>query len=142
VNGDNQQLEAFLGELNAEIGWEWKWEKLNRFQLVGSHWVTWIARILVLAMSTYAATNYKKDASWLPPVLVLVAVLSVTNVGMPLLASALMLRQRQEVHDRNARAYCVIKTQLLSGQITLAQAVARYADIRRKPTEPDIRQTP
>lgn len=142
MNGDDQQLGAFLGELNAEIGWEWKWEKQNRFLLFGSNWVTWSARILVLGLSTYAATNYQKDASWLSPILLLVAVLSVTNVGVPLLASALRLQQRQEVHDRNARAYCVIRTQLLSGQITLAQAVARFADIRRNPTEPIIRQTP
>ena len=60
MNGDDQQLGAFLSELNAEIGWEWKWEKQNRFLLFGSNLVTWSARILVLGLSTYAATNYQK----------------------------------------------------------------------------------
>ncbi len=64
------------------------------------------------------------------------------NVALPLLSMKLKFQQRQEVHARLAREYCVIETEFLAGKISLETTVERFSEIRRKPTERIIRETP
>ncbi|MFI5303410.1 MAG: hypothetical protein ACHQYP_01330 [Nitrospiria bacterium] len=140
VNSD-EQMKAFLTELESEIGWEWHWEKRHRRWTWGVNWATWVARVFLLALSTYQLSSYSKT----PPelwVLFSVAFLSVMNMGLPLLSVTFRFQQRQEVHDRHAREYAVIKVEILSGRITFDQAVERFTEIRRQPTEAVIRRTP
>ena len=137
----NDQDKAFLEELDREIAWEWKWEKRHRRWGWGINWTTWLARLLLLALSSYQANRPAAQSAqaWIPLSL---AVLAMLNVALPLLAYTFRFQQRQEVHDGNAREYCVIRVQFLSGLLGLADAVNRFADIRRTPTEKTIRGTP
>lgn len=137
----DENVKAFLEELDREIGWEWRWEKRHRRWGWGVNWATWVARVLILGASTYQLSSRQKGVD---EVLVTgcVALLSVLNIGLPLLAFTFRFQQRQEVHDRNARAYAVIRVELVSGLITLREAADRFKEIRSQPTEKTIRSTP
>lgn len=134
-------VEAFLAELDREIWWEWHWEKVNRGWMWATNWGIWIARVLLLALGTYVVTDFGR-ATAQPWVAFSIAALAVMNIGLPLLSITFKFQQRQEVHDRNAREYSVIRVELEAGQIRLEQAVERFKEIRRRPTEVVIRQTP
>jgi len=133
-------MDAFLTELDSEIRWEWRWEKQNRHGTQILNWGTWVARVLLLGLSTYQISSYNIDAVQLW-VLFSIAFLSVMNIGLPLLAVTFRFQQRQEVHDSQAREYSVIRVELLSGRISLEEAVDRFKAIRRQPTEAVIRRT-
>jgi hypothetical protein len=138
---DTDPEQAFIAELDSEIRWEWHWEKFNRRFYVATNWMIWGARFLLLALAAYQI-NIGKDAlsqSW---IIFSIATLAMLNVALPLLSFTHKFQQRQEVHDRNAREYCVIKTELLAGTILLNAAVERFKEIRRQPTEATIRRTP
>jgi hypothetical protein len=105
------------------------------------HWATWGSRVLLLGMSTYELNNYGKS----PPELwskLTRAILSVLNLGLPLMSAAFRFQQRQEVHDKVAREYSSLRVELVPGQITLEDAVRRFTETRRQPTEALIRRTP
>jgi hypothetical protein len=138
---DEKHLQAFIDELDCQIKWEWKHEKLHRKMMWYINWATWIARVLLLAFSTYELNNYGKAPSELWSKLT-IAVLSVMNLGLPLLSSTFRFQQRQEVHDSIAREFSSLRVELLSGQITLEEAVKRFAKSRKQPTEAIIRRTP
>ncbi|MDD4909621.1 MAG: hypothetical protein PHR44_02955 [Candidatus Omnitrophica bacterium] len=130
-----------MGELDSEIEWEWHWERFNRAFYVTVHWSVWVTRFLLLALATYQF-NLGKEATWHTWFVVSMVALSTFNIALPLLNAILRFQQRQEVHDRNAREYSIIKTEFLAGVITLNEAVVRFKEIRRKPTELTVRQTP
>lgn len=138
---DTEKREAFLRALGTETAWEWKWEKLHRKWWWGINWATWCARLFMLALawSLWSGGGKLSPPPWLAFSL---ALLSMLNVALPLLMYSFRFPQRQEVHDRNAREYECIKVQLDAGQIDLTEAVRRFTEIRRKPTEPAIRSTP
>ena len=140
INPTEQHQEAFISELDREIWWEWHWEKRHRRWTWGVNWAGWVARVLLLALSTYQLSTYGKSPVQLP-VIFFIALLSMLNVGLPLLAVTFRFQQRQEVHDRIARAYSVIRVELLSGRISLDNAVRRFKEIREQPTELVIRRT-
>ena len=137
---NRENMDAFLTELDSEIRWEWRWEKQNRHGTQILNWGTWVARVLLLGLSTYQISSYNIDAVQLW-VLFSIAFLSVMNIGLPLLAVTFRFQQRQEVHDSQAREYSVIRVELLSGRISLEEAVDRFKAIRRQPTEAVIRRT-
>lgn len=138
---DEKLVDAFVEELDREIHWEWRWEKKHRRWTWAVNWAGWVARLLILALTTYQLNSYSKGP---PPVwlLGLVVVLSLLNLGLPLLAVTFRFQQRQEVHDRNAREYSVIRLEVVTQQIALAEAVQRFKELRRQPTEVLIRRTP
>lgn len=68
--------------------------------------------------------------------------LALLNLALPQLASTFKFQQRQEIYDWHARCYSAIRVQFLSGQIDLANAVARFTEVSQKPTESVIRGTP
>jgi hypothetical protein len=103
------QKEAFMSELESEIWWEWHWEKLNRRLYVYVGWGNWIVRLLLLAFASYQIELTKNNASYSAWVTFCVAVLSMLVVALPLLSTTMKFQQRQEVHDRNAREYSVIR---------------------------------
>ena len=70
------------------------------------------------------------------------ALFSMLNVALPLISFTFRFPQRQEIHDRTARAYDIIRTELRAEQISLAEAVDHYKKIREQPTEPLVRKTP
>lgn len=136
-----KHLQAFIDELDCQIKWEWRHEKLHRKMMWYINWATWAARVLLLAMSTYELNNYGRAAPQLWSKFT-IAILSVLNLGFPLLAATFRFQQRQEVHDTIARDYSAIRLEVVSGQITLEEAVKRFSEIRRQPTEAIIRRTP
>ncbi len=138
---DINNRDLFISDLDGEIACEWHWERFNRGFYTAVHWSTWIARFLLLALATYQL-SLAKEAIWHFWFVSGMAVLSTFNIALPLLNVTLRFQQRQEVHDRNAREYSMIKTELLADTITLNEAVARFKEIRRKPTELIVRQTP
>ena len=133
---DHEQ--AFLEELDRETVWEWKWEKRHRKWGWGINWATWVARLFLLALSWYQVTAKSSDV-WIP---LLLALLSMLNIALPLLAFTFRFQQRQEVHDTHAREYSAIRVEFLSGQLALGEAVRKFTETRRKPTEKVIRTTP
>jgi hypothetical protein len=141
MTASKEHMDAFLTELDSEIRWEWRWEKQNRRWTQILNWATWVARVLLLALSTYQISSYNQGPVQ-PWVLFSIAFVSVMNIGLPLLAVTFRFQQRQEVHDRQAREYSVIRVELLSGRISLEDAVDRFKEIRRQPTEAVIRRTP
>ncbi len=141
MNTPVERKSAFLEELDREIAWEWKWEKHNRRCGVGINWSAWVARLLLLAFCFYLANRSSSQPvnSWFSLSL---AILSLLNVALPLLAYTFRFQQRQEVHDSNARKYNVIRVAYLSDQLSIGEALSRFAEIRKKPTEKTIRNTP
>jgi hypothetical protein len=140
-DANSSHEKAFIEELDREIGWEWKWEKRHRYWNWGVNWATWLARLFLLAFSWYQLTGARagEDISW---VVFWLAFLSMFNIALPLLAYTFRFQQRQEVHDTHAREYCAIRVEFLSGQIRLSDAVQKFTQTRRKPTEKVIRATP
>jgi hypothetical protein len=136
-----QHFEAFIEDLDYQIKWEWRHEMLHRKMMWYLNWATWAARVLLLAMSTYELNNYGKIAPELWSKLT-IAILAVLNLGFPLLSATFRFQQRQEVHDKIAREYSSIRLELVSGQISLQEAVKRFTENRRQPTEAIIRRTP
>jgi len=136
-----KHFQAFIEELDREIKFEWRHEKLHRKMMWYINWATWVSRVLLLAMSTYELNNYGKSAPQLWSKLT-IAILSVLNLGLPLMSATFRFQQRQEVHDKVAREYSSIRVELVSGQISLEDAVKRFTETRRQPTEAVIRRTP
>ncbi len=141
MSDDSDKIASFLAALNLEAGWEWKWERRHRRWGWGVNWATWISRLLILSLAWFQWTAGGKAS---PPagVVFSLAVLSVLNVALPLLAYTFRFQQRQEVHDRNAREYKCIKVEFATGHLDLPAAVARFTETRRRPTEKVIRSTP
>src|SRR4051812_9819138 len=112
----NKHFEAFIEELDREIKLEWRHERLHRKMMWSINWATWVARVLLLAMGTYELNNYGKGTPQLWSKLT-IAILSVLNLGFPLMSATFRFQQRQEVHDKVAREYSSIRVELVSGQI-------------------------
>lgn len=138
---DTDSKQVFIADLDSEIRREWHWEKFNRGFYVTTNYMIWVARFLLLALATYQI-NIGKDALSQYWIIFSIAALAMLNIALPLLSFTLKFQQRQEVHDRNAREYSVIKTELLTDTISLNTAIERFKEIRRQPTEATIRRTP
>lgn len=135
----SEQEVAFLQELDREIGFEWKYEKLHRGWMLHLHWIGWVARVLLLALAWYRLTPEYLD--WNNALAFAMAFLAMLNIALPLLATTFRFQQRQEVHDKIAREYSALRIEFVSGQVDLANAVRRFTDTRRQPTEKVIRGT-
>jgi hypothetical protein len=131
----------FLVDLDREIEWHWKWEKQWRDAMFRAHWAGWVIRVLLLVITSVQLSVFDKSV---PPLWLLftMAFLALVNVALPQLASTFRFQQRQQVYDWHARAYSVIRTELVSGQLDLPTAVRRFSEIRAQPTESIIRGTP
>lgn len=129
---------TFMNELDNEIQWEWRWVKLNQKYSISINWITWIARFVLLALAVYQI-KLGKIPTW---VIFSIAVLSMLNVALPLLFVTFKFKQRLELHDRNAREYTAIKTELSAKTITLNTAIKRFTDIYKQSPEETIRRTP
>lgn len=141
IQTPNERMTRFLLDLDAELAWEWKWEKLNRRWTWGIHWAGWGARLILLAVAAYQLSIFDKGPSerWL---VALIALFSMLNVALPLISFIFRFPQRQEIHDRTARAHDVIRVELRAEQISLVEAVDRYKKIREQPNESLVRETP
>ena len=138
---DDERYETFLQELDREIAWQWKWEKRYRRFVFALNWATWLVRVLILAIATF-------QVSWIqqgPPSLWIVfslALLSVLNIGIPMISTTFRHQQRQEIYDTHAREYSAIRIEFLTGQIDLATAIQMFTKVQRQPVEVLIRKTP
>lgn len=136
---DTSCLSEFLSELDREIEWQWKWEKLNRTRQDRLQLAIWGTQILLMSLAVFQVSTYGRGDLW---VIGAIAFLSVANLGLPLLGTSMRFQQRQEVYDRHARTYSAIRVELTSGQIDLPEAVRRFKRVRVQPTEAVIRRTP
>jgi hypothetical protein len=131
---------SFLQELDREIRFEWKYERRHRLWMWGINWSGWITRLFLLAFGWYRLTARSSDLD--NTAAFAIAFLSMLNIALPLLNTTFRFQQRQEVHDTIARDYSALRIEFVTGQITLAEAVRRFAATRRQPTEKLIRGTP
>jgi hypothetical protein len=138
---DDERNKAFLQELDRELTWQWKWEKRYRRFVFAFNWATWLVRVLILAIATF-------QVSWIqhgPPnvwVVFSLALLSVLNIGIPMISTTFRHQQRQEIYDTHAREYSAIRIEFLTGQIDLATAIQMFTKVQRQPVEVLIRKTP
>lgn len=112
--------------------------KLNQKYSICINWITWIVRFLLHAVAGYQI-NLGKIQTW---TILNIAFLSMLNVDLPLLSGTFKFQQILELHDRNARAYTIIKTDLLSNKITLDEAIKQFIDIYKRSPEKINSQTP
>jgi len=142
MSTDEEKARSFLAEVDRELAWQWKWEKRYRRLVFAVHWSTWFVRVLILAIATF-------QVSWLPQgsppnvwVVFALALLSVLNIGLPLISSTFRHQQRQEVYDTHAREYSAIRLEFVTGQVDLATAIQMFTKVQRQPVEVLIRKTP
>ncbi|MGD0540347.1 MAG: hypothetical protein ABSB33_02405 [Tepidisphaeraceae bacterium] len=138
---DDERNKAFLQELEREIAWQWKWEKRFRRFLFALNWATWFVRVLILAIAAFQVSWIQQGT---PSVWIVfsLAVLSVLNIGIPMISTTFRHQQRQEIYDTHAREYSAIRIEFLTGQVDLATAVQMFTKVQRQPVEALIRKTP
>jgi hypothetical protein len=141
MSTDDERSTAFLQELDRELKWQWKWEKRYRRFVFALHWTTWLVRILILAIATFQISwaQHGPPSIWVPFAL---ALLSVLNIGIPLISTTFRHQQRQEIYDTHAREYAAIRIEFVTGQIDLATAIQMFTKVQRQPVEVLIRKTP
>lgn len=107
----------------------------------GVNWASWICRLVLLAITSYQLSTSGRG---IPPLwfAAAAALFSMLNVALPLVSTTFKFQQRQEVHDRTARAYDILRTEFETHQIDLPAAMARYAAIYEQPTETLVRKVP
>ena len=138
---DDERSKTFLQELDRELQWQWKWAKRYRRLVFAMNWATCFVRILILAIATFQISWAQQG----PPdarVLFTLALLSLPNIGIPLISTTFRHQQRQEIYDTHAREYSAIRIEVLTGQIDLATAITMFTKIQRQPVEVLIRKTP
>ena len=136
---DDKARDIFIEELDREITWQWKWEKLNRRLNTITILATWFSSFLILVLSFYQLQLGLHFQRW---VILSIAGLSLITVSLPVLSTTMRFQQKQQVYDQMARTYSFIRIQLLTGQISLEKAIAEFGEIHRQPTEKVIWQTP
>jgi hypothetical protein len=136
-----QETTAFLHELEKVTAREWKWEKWNRSWDIGINWAIWLARLFLLALSWFQLNwaNASAGSSW---VVLSLAILSAFNIALPLLAFTFRFRQRQKVHDFQAKSYTAIRVELDCGQISFSNAIRKFTETRLISTEDRVQNTP
>jgi hypothetical protein len=107
----------------------------------GVNWASWICRLVLLAITSYQLSTFGRG---IPPLsfAAAAALFSMLNVALPLISTTFKFQQRQEVHDRTARAYDILRTEFETHQIDLPAAMARYAAIYEQATETLVRKVP
>jgi len=114
MEGDAKDL--FISELDREIGWQWKWEKRYRHVYLSINLLTWLAGFLILVLSFYQVKAGSSCPSW---VILAISFLAMLSVSLPVLSMTMKYQQRQQVYDQMARAYTLIRIQLITDQISL-----------------------
>jgi hypothetical protein len=133
--------ELFLRELVREEKMEWSWMKLNRAGNTVFSWLSWVTRMLLLAVSLVMLRA--PDRSWFDVSSdVFVAIFSALNLVSPFISSQARFLQRLKVHDVNARGYDAIRIKLITRMISLEEAVQQYLEIRTESPEVMVSQTP
>ena len=135
---DEKARDTFIEELNREISWQWKWERLNRRLNTGTILSTWFSSFLILVLSFYQLQLGLDFQRW---VILSITGLSLVTVSLPVLSTTMKFQQKQQVYDQMARSYSFIRIQFLTGQISLEKAIAEFGKIHRQPTEKVIRET-
>lgn len=135
---DENARDTFIRELDREIVWQWKWERLNRRLNTTMIVTSWLSSFLVLVLSFYQVALGSNFQRW---VILLIAALSLITVSIPGLSSAMRFQQKQQVYDQMAKAYSLIRIQLLTGKISLEKAIAAFGEVHLEPTEKVIRET-
>lgn len=130
--------ERFLAELDWELRWQWRWEKKYRRLYYGVTWISWLSSFLILVLSFYQLQIVTELQKW---VILSITILSMLSVSLPVLAMSFKFQQRQEVYDRMARAYSLLKLKLEMGLIDLPEAINDFERIHLQPTEKVIRET-
>lgn len=136
---DENARDMFIQELDKEIAWQWKWERLNRRLNTATILTNWFSSFLILVLASY---QLQLGLNYQPWVILSIAMLSLFTVSLPVLSTAMKFQQKQQVYDQMARAYSFIRIQLLTGQITIEKAIAGFGEVHRQPTEKVIRDTP
>lgn len=137
----SDRVDVFLMEIDKAIQWEWRWERLNRNMLNVINYGQWIVRIILLALASYKINQFGKIPFEFA-VDISIEIAAVFIIGLPLLSFVMRYSNRQEVHDRTARKYEMIKLDLKTGQIDLDKAVEKYKEAYSVPTELIVKQTP
>jgi len=136
---DENAQNTFIQELDREISWQWKWERLNRILNTITVLVNHFSTFLILVLSFYQLRLGMNFQRW---VIFLIAVLSVIAIALTLLSNAMRFQQKQQVYDQMARAYSFIRIQLITKQIPLDKAISAFGEIHIRPTEKVIREMP
>jgi len=136
---DEKARDIFIEELDREITWQWKWEKLNRRLNTTTILTTWFSSFLILVLSFYQLQLGLDFQRW---IILSIAGLSLVTVSLPVLSRTMRFQQKQEVYDRMARTYSFIHIRLLTEQISLERAIEAFGEVNCKPTEKVIRETP
>lgn len=130
--------DRLLKELEWEIPWQWRWEKKYRRLTYGVTWLSWLSSFLILVLAFYQLQLGSDLQKW---VILAITILSTLSVSLPVLAMSFKFQQRQEVYDRMARSYTLLKLKLEIGAIELPAALAEFERIHSQPTEKVIRET-
>ena len=135
---NDQVRQTLLAAVEREIAASWQWEKHNRYWMIWFTWISWGARLILLALASYQVSAFvqKPPPTWFS---LLLTVLALLGLAVPHLATLCRFQQRQQVHDVKARAYEVLKTKLLTGQTSVADATKQYEDIMRRSPEVESR---
>jgi len=136
---DEKARDTFIEELDREITWQWKWERLNRWLNTTTILATWFSSFLILVLSFYQLQLGLDFQRW---IILSIAGLSLVTVSLPVLSRTMRFQQKQQVYDQMARTYSFIRIQLLTGQITIEKAIAEFGKVHLQPTEKVIRETP
>lgn len=91
---------------------------------------SWLSGFLILVLSFYQLLLGPDFQRW---VILFIAVLSLITVSIPGLSTAMRFQQKQQVYDQMARAYSLIRIQLITGKMSLEKAIARSAKFTWSP---------
>lgn len=135
-DGNENAKQRLIAELEWELKWQWKWEKMNRQLGATITWLSWLSNLLILALAFWQLQLGEDVQKW---VILAITLLVMLSLSLPLLGMNFRFQARQEVHDKMARAYSILKMKLEMEAISLDEAIAVFEQIHGQPTEKLIR---
>lgn len=130
--------ERLVAEIKLEIKWQWRWEKKYRRLHYYATFMSWLSGFLILGICAYQFQVMSPVPKW---TIVANAFLSMLSVSLPLLSNTFKFQQRQEVFDRLAKSYSLLKTKLEMGVVSTDDALKQFESLHSQPTEKVIRDT-
>lgn len=121
-----------LEKLDQEIGWQWRWEKLNRCLCLGASWCARTCSFLVFVLAFCQVYFGENPKYWIT---VAIAVCSVATFSLPILSHELKWKQRQLFHDKRAREYDIVHMKLKTNEIDVPQAMRLFERAHRQSPE-------
>jgi len=115
-----------LRKLDFEIGYQWKWTKLNQLLNNLCLLLTWFCSTVTLALSATQILITPQIAY-----IIAIAILSTLAITLPILTWIFKWKPRQELHDVLARRYEVIKMKVETNQIDVASAINQFTQLHK-----------